>query len=278
MMPIYNIGILASGSSRRTNGLLGAIEEAGAPVPLFSLDAGDLVSYAAGQTWTDQNAVNSFYRGAGSGSEGSDPTFNGTPGALSANEYWSFDAGDYFTSINPNPCEAFHKNNAAWSVLVIAYFASYASPAQAASFIGDASTTFSGTGFIFNVGTTTSSRTLGWGVNNGAGVAGASRSSSLLLSAAPSWNIFGMSLDEAAGPGGSFFFANGSTETFDGTYTSPSAGSSSGTLGLGAHQAATGSQNLSANQRLAAIAAFPSALSVGHFNSIFADMRGRFGL
>lgn len=69
------------------------------------LDAGDINSYdGTSQTWKDLSGNGSdFYRGSGSGTDGADPTFNGKAGGLSANEYFSFDGGDYFTAVNTNP-------------------------------------------------------------------------------------------------------------------------------------------------------------------------------
>lgn len=62
------------------------------------LDAGDANSYSSGQVWGDLSGNGyDFNRGTGSGSDGADPTFNGTAGRQSSGEYWSGDGGDYFT-------------------------------------------------------------------------------------------------------------------------------------------------------------------------------------
>lgn len=64
------------------------------------LDAGASDSYTSGETWTDLSGNgNHFYRGADGTADGANPTFNGAVGAQSANEYWSFDGGDYFTLV-----------------------------------------------------------------------------------------------------------------------------------------------------------------------------------
>ncbi len=105
----------------------GAIEDAAIPVAVFELDAGLSASYnGTGQTWANivtapadgsgQTAYD-FYRGATSGSEGSDRTFNGSAGANSANEYFSFDGGDYLTLVGFNTTfiHSMHKENAAFT-------------------------------------------------------------------------------------------------------------------------------------------------------------------
>lgn len=85
------------------------------------LDAGDINSWpGSGQKWLDVSGGGyDFYRGAGSGSEGSDPTFNGTPGGQSSNEYWSFDGGDYFTydSANETWMNNLHKAGAQFTII-----------------------------------------------------------------------------------------------------------------------------------------------------------------
>mgnify|MGYP003288471999 CR=1 FL=1 len=105
----------------------GVIEDAAIPVAVFELDAGLSASYGgSGQTFAhivtapaDESAQTAydFYRGATSGSEGSDPTFNGSAGANSANEYFSFDGGDYLTLAGSNTTfiNSLHKENAAFT-------------------------------------------------------------------------------------------------------------------------------------------------------------------
>jgi hypothetical protein len=92
----------------------------------FCLDAAAASSYTSGQTWTDMTGQgNDFYRGATASATTDDPTHNGTPGALSSNEYFSFDGGDYFrlTQSNPSWVNDMHKNNAAWSWILWVYTA-----------------------------------------------------------------------------------------------------------------------------------------------------------
>lgn len=64
------------------------------------LDAGAILSVpnvAGYQVWLDLSGNNfHFVRGTGTTAEANDPTFNGTPGGMSANEYWLFDGNDFF--------------------------------------------------------------------------------------------------------------------------------------------------------------------------------------
>ncbi|NQU61005.1 MAG: hypothetical protein HQ512_07730 [Rhodospirillales bacterium] len=85
------------------------------------LDAGALASApSGGQKWDDltANAIN-FDAGFDETSETQDPPLNGTPGGLSATEYWSLDGADHFTkdSVNDAFLNALHHNNSkfAWA-------------------------------------------------------------------------------------------------------------------------------------------------------------------
>lgn len=68
---------------------------------VMHLDAGNSSSYdGSSQTWTDLQGNYNLIRGTTSGSDSTDPTFNGTAGNRSSNEYFSVDGGDYFTAAN----------------------------------------------------------------------------------------------------------------------------------------------------------------------------------
>jgi hypothetical protein len=93
-----NPAVLSGGFGKSFKGLLDSLELS--DNLLLCLDAGFNGSFDGvtdTQIWKDISGNNrNWYRGATSSSEASDPTFNGTPGNLSENEYWSFDGGDYF--------------------------------------------------------------------------------------------------------------------------------------------------------------------------------------
>lgn len=103
------------------------------------LDAGDAVSYpGTGQNFVDRsgNTVD-YFLGATSGSEASDPTFNGTAGGCSETEYFSFDGGDYFTSQAATTFDdGWHKNNGIFSAM-LAFFVTTANIATAHRFLNN---------------------------------------------------------------------------------------------------------------------------------------------
>lgn len=268
MMPIYNIGIMASaGGSQPT--LLQAIQGAGLTANLkLCLDAGDLASYASGQTWADRsgNAVD-FYRGTTSGSDATDPTFNGVAGNLSQNEYWSFDGGDYFTLVsgaNPSWVQPFHKDGATFTAM----FGFYPQNGANHYLMGDAGLP----GFAVRCGGVSNGQP-GLLVYNGASVLLTANATALMNIAA--WNIFGVSVSENGGASAGIWSVNSTTETFNPSYASPSASSAGTTLKI----AQSGGGNpLQPGERLAWVAVWDSALSAVQMQSIFAQTRGRFGI
>jgi len=84
---------------KQDNTLMAIIRDLGLTTNLkLCLDAGDPASYTSGQKWLDRSGGGyDFHLGATSGSEASDPTFNGVAGRQSDAEYFSGDGGDYFT-------------------------------------------------------------------------------------------------------------------------------------------------------------------------------------
>jgi hypothetical protein len=64
----------------------------------WHLDAGDSASYSgSGQIWYDLTSNNfDFWRGRSDSASSDDPTFNGSAGGKSGNEYWSFDGSQLF--------------------------------------------------------------------------------------------------------------------------------------------------------------------------------------
>lgn len=91
---------------------------------VLCLDAADSASYdGSSQTWTDRAASNNFFRGTTSGSEATDPTFNGSAGGRSSSEYFSFDGGDLFKEASVLTfLDSAHKDNGACTILAMCYF------------------------------------------------------------------------------------------------------------------------------------------------------------
>lgn len=234
-------------------GLLGSLQ--------IALDAGEAASYnPAAQTakWLDLSGNGqSLYRGTTAAGDTAEPTFNGTAGNRSKNEYWSFDGGDSFRygAASAAWMDAMHKDNALWTFacwywpVTFAGIQSIMSTSHAASsavdpgvdLIQDA--TASGNALRLWVATSGSTRT------------SFSSTLSLVMGA---WNFVAIAVNE---PAGSFTFqVNNNLETrVLGGYVSPSVNASS-ELYLGDSDGAT--TNLVAGTRMA-IAIFWSTALVG---------------
>lgn len=87
------------------------------------IDVADADCYSgSGQNINDLSGTGThFFRGTTSGSEGSDPTFNGSAGGNSADEYFSYDGGDqtYCQLSVQSWMSAMHQNNAVYSLLAV---------------------------------------------------------------------------------------------------------------------------------------------------------------
>ena len=93
------------------------------------------------------------------------------------------------------------------------------------------------------------------------------------------WNIIGVTIDEATGAGAGIFNINGAGETFDATYSGPSAGAATYTMEI-ASAGDAGSQNIAPNDTRMAVFALWSgaALTEADFDAIFDALGARFGL
>lgn len=114
------------------------------------LDAGDInsVPSSTNQKWLDLSGGGyDFFRGTSGSSEGTDPTFSGTPGALST-EHYSFDGGDYFTydTTTENWMQSMGKSGTLITLVAVARIASNTKPFRFFSTLGD---TFAEKGWDF---------------------------------------------------------------------------------------------------------------------------------
>lgn len=225
------------------------------------LDAADPISYTSGQSWLDRSGNGfDFFRGATSGSEASDPTFDG-------GEYFSLDGGDYFRydTTNETWMQNIHKNNAIFSLLVAVYDS--AATAGLAGTVGNIAT---GTGFTWQAQTNAPSIQI---YNAGVSVMTATSGNTRTASA---WNILGVSVNEATGAGGVIHLVNGSTDTDDSTYTSPDTGNATQTMEI---MARGNAQNPAVGGRISCFAAWEgTALTAQNFTDIYARLKGRFSI
>lgn len=238
------------------------------------LDAGDDASYASGQSWLDTSGNGyDFFRGADGSATATDPTFNGTAGARSASEYFSFDGGDYFTydTTNETWMQNLHKDNAIFTAVAWFYCA-----AVSGSIFGTSTAQDTGIGTDMIIGG--AATTLVLGVRKGTGGSAlAVISSDLGLSnmATSAWSMCSVSVNEGATTG--IMGINGSFATFTSTYTSPASGNASNTMQIGA--AGNAQRILPNNSRLASLMMWEGrALSQGELQALFQATRGRFGV
>lgn len=239
------------------------------------LDSGDAASYTSGQSWLDRSGNGyDFFLGVSGSATATDPTFSGTPGSPQA--YWTFDGGDFFRydSVIETWMNNLHKNNAAFTIL--AFFYKDGSDERMCFGGTGARDTFNFTGIDFfdevglmiQVGDSTVTTVLSAMADNQVPAA--------------SWHGVAVSLNEATGAGGGFFWRDGGYEqvaaanTWDSTYVTPTAGSASFTMEIAAFGDAV--QPTHAGQRLACVAMWDVALTKAQLDSIWVRMRGRFGI
>jgi hypothetical protein len=266
-------GLINPYTSEGGNSLLSIIQSLSLSSGLkLCLDVADPASYpGSGQVWADLSgqAVN-FNRGATSTPAADDPTFNGAAGIYSANTYWSFNGSQIFTLIagsNPSWLEPFHKNGATWSYLSILLL------------------TASGAGGI--CGNTANSTAIGMfiqpnnfknriRVQNGVGIS--LEVESVAAMTTDVWAIIGGSVNENGGATAGIFMTNGTVETFNPSYTSPSASNASALLEVSGTGGAGTSGTLPIGTRLACLALWDTALSSANLSALYTASRTRFGV
>lgn len=237
------------------------------------LDAGDPLSWTGTGKWQDRSG-NGYDFNLGDGSTGTTfPTFNGSVGSTTGN--WSFDGGDYFTYDTTNEAwmETLHKNNAVFSM--VCFFYQGASTSES---------------YVFATNTTSGTIGLQYITSNGSQVLYVTNGSGTVLQvqtdgavSANGWHMIGVSLTEATGAGGGFFYLDGAyaqvaaANTFTSTYASPSSSSASLTAALAALGGGTAAAN-AADIKLSSQAAWTSALSKANMDTLWTAMRGRFGI
>lgn len=248
------------------------------------LDAGDANSYTSGQKWLDTSGNGyDFFLGVDGSSSGDDPTFNGVAGGLSADEYFSFDGGDYFTydAANETWMNDMHKNGHATTVVALAFLPSTGN----GTILGSAASA-SEIGMRFTMHS--SGRSLQWEADDGVPT-GVGHEASILTDPGTltqgAWNFLGVSYEENGGDS-SFFYANGdygtsshtnaNANTFDGNYEPPSSSNATRTLQIGASGGST--LTFVDQTRLAMLSCWDKALSKAELDSLHAAVRHRVGI
>ncbi len=243
------------------------------------LDAGDADSYTSGQKWLDVSGNGyDFTLGASDSAEGTDPTFNGTAGGLTSNEYFEYDGGDFFEyDTTPEAwMNTLHKDGAVFTI--IHWFYKVEEP-NIRVHVGTQKP--SGTGMTFEHSAGDGMSVVAFDDAGLATVLDVSVDPAFNLSE-PAWHFVAVSLDEPAGAGGSFFYINGdyaqvsSSNTFDATYSSPSTNGSN-EMQIGAD--GKGNLPFAFGTRSAELAIWQgTALTKTNLDSIYSRTKGRFGL
>lgn len=169
-----------------------------------------------------------FFTGTATAVGTNDPTYNGTPGTLTSSEYWSFDAGDFFTLAQTNPSwiNNLHKDNAAYT---FAFWIRSAGSSENWIF-GDSQNSASNIGVVVGVNPSVNQSILN--VSNGSGTYARQFPINMTVSAGV-WQFFCVSIDEAANTG--FWYSDGTVYgTGSTSYTSPSASSATHTSQIAA--------------------------------------------
>ena len=249
--------------------LMQAITAAGLTTNLqVCLDAGDPASYpGSGTKWLDVSG-NGYDFFLGTDGTTSAPTFVG----VGRQSYWSFNGSTFFRydTTNETWMQNLHKNNAIYSCVAFSY-----TIAGFNIIYGDMQDNQANIGADFYSGTRPAI-----GVVRGGGNALAVSGDTSLTSGA--WHMLGCSLNEATGSGGGFFYSDGaynqvsSSDTFNSTYTSPSASNATYTFEIGGWGNGGGSGN---GGRMSCVAIWGgTAITKANMDTLWASMRSRFSL
>lgn len=236
------------------------------------LDAGDANSYSSGQSWLDLSGNgDDLFLGATSGATATDPTFNGTAGGRSKEEYFSFDGADYFHYdgvANPTWADNMHKDSAAFTL--VSWF--WPGSATSHGLMGTSQSNNNNIGIVWSCNASNGNNTVN--VSNGTGAAARSVALNVGVTASV-WNFLAFRLDEA---GNNCFAVRNATKSADqaASYTTPSASAATWIIELGSF--GNGSGPVSNTSRMAVFLVYSAALTYAQINSIFNATRVRFGV
>lgn len=197
---------------------------------MIGLEAGALASWpGSGQKWLDQSGGGrDFFLGV-DGTATSDPTFVGTPGAITLAQYWTSAGTGFFTydAANEAWMNSLHKDAALFSAVAVYY-----APALGAngSLFGTDGNLASKIGFDW--GHDTANRLTVFSRNGSGGAPAMTYATPAAVVVASAWNVLGLSIDEAGAAG--ILTDNASVFPFDATYTAPSAAAATHTLQIAA--------------------------------------------
>lgn len=262
MASVVNPYVLRPGA-----GLYDIIQSLGLTTGLvLCLDAGDSACYdGSSQTWTDRVGANNFLRGTTSGSDTTDPTFNGVAGAKSASEYFSFDGGDFFTESAAHTfADDWHKNNGAFTMLALYYIgASKSAMSKIFDNTGQLATASPGVSFMVQ---TNDTLRLFHAVNDTGTTESLTTTATVVLS---SWNFLAAAFNEATPT--CDLVINATAENFTPTASTATAAKAQSNR-IGARTAAAASP-FESGERLACFAAWSTKLTTTQVGNIYSLLK-----
>lgn len=228
-------------------------------------------AFLAGK-WLDTSGNGyDFFRGAALTSGTDDPTFNGTPGALTSSEYFSFDGGDFFTydTTNETWMQNLHKNNAAFTFAGWIYLGGTGVTQHIVATMDNSGTD---TGIRFYVATNES---LNYQVvNAGTQVIAQGTTGSISVMTTGQWYFIAVAVDEPTVSNGTLWQQDGDNANDGSTYTLPAAGNATGTMRIGAGTA--GAFAFPSGTRLGIMMAWSTALTQPQLMNVYAATKGRY--
>lgn len=249
--------------------LIDAISGAGlAANCMLCLDAGDLNSYASGTVWKDVSGNGcDFNFGGGTAA----PVFNGIPGALTRDEFFSFSGSQYFSLAGSNPSwmNALHMDNATFSLITWLYVGGHAATGH---LCGTSGSNNANVGVEINITTNPFLSIIGRGA-----IATATINQSLSSATVPvgAWTFGAMSLNEATGVNGiGYRVDNLAFQNKPSTYATPSSAPATYPMQIGS--SGSGGAPLQAGTRLGGFAMFNTALADAAINEIRLRTLGRY--
>lgn len=238
------------------------------------LDAGDIRSLPAGSSKFLDASGNGYdwFLGTTGSATATDPTINGPAGLKSAKNYLSFDGGDclLYDTTNEAWMDTLHKDNALLTAMFWLYRPDNTGYYPLLAF-GGTGIDWSGQGFSCEI----NAANLRCVVVNGV-AGGAISPSASIAPPVNKWTCVGFSINEAAGLG--IFYCDGVQETFNATYSSPSASAASYTGCMMSLNAGT-THFPPSGFRLASMCVWQGyALNFGEMNKFYTNTRRRFDI
>lgn len=228
------------------------------------VDAGSADSYSgSGQIWADLSpAGNDLYLGDDGSASANDPTFVGTAGEIGPTTYFRADGNDRFAEVS-RVADAWSKNNALFTASVLFYNISLVGSYPLLSNNDGAN----------SIGYFIEKLSSNCRVEVGRGGADALQKDTIGAAIQVGWNLVTVSQDEGAGT--LLIDVNGTTESFTGTYTIPSASDPANVTKVFGY--GTGSGFAPANTRLARLAMWNgAALTAPQIAALYAKQQELF--